>query len=426
MLTDAATRVYAEKLDENDPLNAYASLFYKEKQTVYVDGNSLGLLSTLAEEATLAILESWKRYGIDGWTEGEHPWFTLSESLASQMAPLLGAHRDEVMVTGSTTSNLHQLLATFYKPDSTRTKIVADELNFPTDLYALDAQVRLHQLDPQDHLQLIKSRDGHTLAEEDILAAMTDDVAVVILSSVLYRSGQVLDMARLTKAAHERGILIGFDLCHSIGSLPHSLSKDDVDFAFWCSYKHLNGGPGSVGGLFVNRRFHSERPGLAGWFGSDKEKQFDLATSFTKAAGAGAYQMGTPHVLSLAPLIGSLELFSEVGIENIRRKSLQLTDYMLTLLSEFPETRQFKVMNPRSHRERGAHVYLEHPEAARICKALKAQHVIPDFRAPSGIRMAPVALYNSFVDVWACVRTLAWIMREETYKNFDNERGVIA
>lgn len=417
---------YAQKLDEQDALREYRDEFYVQPDVIYMDGNSLGLLSKRAEKSVWSLLDSWKQYGIDGWTQGEHPWFYFPEKLSELCAPLLGALEDEVIITGSTTANLHQLIASFYQPEGIRTKIVADELNFPSDLYAISSQLSLHGFDAMEYMKLVESRDGSTLQEEDIINAMTDDVALIVLPSVLYRSGQVLDMKLLTEAAHERDILIGFDLCHSIGSVPHELDRWEVDFAFWCNYKHLNGGPGATGGLYVNRKHFGGKPGLAGWFGSDKEKQFDMSNQMIPAANAGAYQIGTPHILSSAPLFGSLEMFNEVGIEAIREKSLKLTDYMMTLIELELGSYNFVIANPRESVRRGGHIFLVHPEAARICKALKMHQVIPDFRTPNGIRLAPVALYNSFEDVWKTVQILKKIMEEELYKKYENKRDVIA
>lgn len=422
----STTLAYARKLDGEDGLKNYRDEFYLQRDVIYMDGNSLGLLSKRAEQSLLSLLDSWKTYGIDGWTQGENPWFYFSEKLGEMCAPLVGASKEEVMITGSTTTNLHQMIASFYQPKDNRTKILADELNFPSDLYAISSQLSLHGYNPEEHMKLVKSRDGNTLSEVDIIEAMTDDVALIVLPAVLYRSGQILDMKLLTAAAHERNIPIGFDLCHSIGSITHQLSEWDVDFAFWCNYKHLNGGPGAVGGLYVNRRYFGLKPGLAGWFGSDKDKQFDLATNMTPASNAGAYQIGTPSILSAAPLYGSLEMFAEAGIAAIREKSLKLTDYMIFLIEEELGEAQFTIANPREHRCRGGHVFLMHEEAARICKALKGAGVIPDFRSPNGIRLAPVALYNSFEDVWQTVQVLKKIMVEELYKKYENKRDVVA
>lgn len=415
----------AKSLDEQDPLKVFRQEFYIPEKTIYFDGNSLGLLSKRAETALQSLLHSWKEFAIGGWSEGEYPWFYLSERIGKLTAPLIGARPSEVISTGSTTTNLHQLVASFYQPTQAKTKILADKLNFPSDIYALKSQLALRGYDPKEHLIRVPSRDGHTLRTEDIVQAMTEDVALIVLPSVLYRSGQILDMKTLTQEAHQRGIKIGFDLCHSIGAIPHELSDWGVDFAFWCTYKHLNGGPGSVGGLYVNNAHFGSRPGLAGWFSSNKDKQFDMEHTLTVAPDAGAYQIGTPHVLSLAPLIGSLEIFNEARIERIREKSLKLTNYMIELI-EVEFRNEFIIANPRDNISRGGHVFLEHPDAARICAALKADGVVPDFRSPNGIRLAPVALYNTFEEIYQSVEILKTIMTEERYKKYKNERGVIA
>jgi kynureninase len=416
----------AKKMDNEDLLYKFREEFYIKPNTIYLDGNSLGLLSKRAERTLLESLNDWKEHGIDGWTKGKHPWFFLSEKLGEMMAPLVGASANEVIVTGSTTVNLHQLVATFYKPEGKKTKILADELTFPSDIYALQSQLRIHGFNPDTHLIKVKSRDGRFLEEEDIIEAMTEDIALIILPTVLYRSGQILDMKRLTAEANKRGIIIGFDGCHSIGAIPHSFSEWGVDFAYWCNYKHLNGGPGSVGGLYVNKKHFGKAPGLAGWFGSKKEKQFDMEHSLTPAESAGAYQIGTPHVLSLAPLIGALEIFTDAGIENIRVKSLKINQFLMDLIEQELPHLGFCIGNPEEDVRRGGHVSLEHKEAARICKALKENGIIPDFRAPNIIRLAPVALYTSYSEVWEAVQVLKKIMIEKQYENFKNEREVVA
>lgn len=426
MTTNQYSKAYAEKLDQQDSLGKYREEFYIPEKTIYMDGNSLGLMSKRAEISLQSIFHSWKDYGIDGWTRGEQPWFFYAEKLAEMNASLVGAKKNEVMITGSTTSNIHQVLASFFKPEGKKTKILGDELNFPSDIYALKSQLALHDLDPNEHLVQVKSRDGRMLEEEDIIEAMTDDIAFILLPGVLYRSGQILNMKLLTEEAHKRGILIAFDLCHSIGAIPHELSEWGVDFAVWCTYKYLNGGPGSVAGLYVNEKHLGTSPGLAGWFSSNKEKQFDMEHTLTAAEDAGAFQMGTPHMLSAAPLYGSLTMFNEVGIDVIRKHSLEKTTYMLSLIEKELSGYDFTVGTPLEVERRGGHVFLEHEEAARICKALKANGVIPDFRKPNGIRLAPVALYNTYVDIWETVQILKWIMDEEQYKKFSNEREIVA
>ena len=224
--------------DARDPLARFRSRFYVRPGTTYLDGNSLGLASRDAEAAVLAALDAWKANGIDGWLAAERPWFELGEQLGALQADLVGASPSEVVVTGSTTVNLHALVATFYRPSGKRSKILADALNFPSDIYALASQLRLRGLDPAEHLVLAPSRDGLTLDEDDVIERMTDDVALVLLPIVLYRSGQLLDVERLTRAARERGIPIGWDGSHSVGVVPHRLHEWGADFAVWCSYKY--------------------------------------------------------------------------------------------------------------------------------------------------------------------------------------------
>jgi kynureninase len=430
-MTDINDRIYtwlnkAKAWDDQDSLKPFRERFYLQEGQIYMDGNSLGLLSVDAEKALLDTLDEWKRLGIEGWTEGNPSWFHLSEELGRLSAPLFGAEPDEVVVTGSTTVNLHQLVATFYKPEGKRTKILADELTFPSDIYALQSQIRLQGLDPDEHLIRVPSRDGRMIAEEDLVAAMTDEVALVVLPSVLYRSGQLLDIALLTKEAHSRGILIGFDCCHSAGITPHQFDEWQVDFAYWCNYKYLNSGPGGPGALYVNRNHFGTLPGLTGWFGSDKQKQFDMSHTFTPAESAGAWQIGTPHILSLAPLKGSLSLFAEVGIGAIREKSLKQTRFLMESIEELLAEHSFTIGNPRKDAKRGGHVALEHEEAIRICKALKKRGVIPDFRFPNIIRLAPVPFYTSYEDVVRSVLHLKEIMEHREYELFENQRGVIA
>lgn len=420
------TRDCAEMLDRQDELSKYRNEFYLQPGSIYLDGNSLGLLSKRAEQTLHNLLHSWKTLGIDGWMQGKYPWFYLSEKLGEMSAPLVGAEPEEVIVTASATTNLHQLVATFYKPEGNRTKILADELNFPSDIYALQSQLRLKGYDPDKHLVRVKSRDGRLIEEEDIIAAMTDEIALIILPTVLYRSGQLLDIERLTKEAHARDILIGFDGCHSVGAIPHHFSKWGVDFAYWCNYKYLNSGPGGVGSLYINKKHFGRLPGLAGWFGSNKDKQFDMEHTFTPADTAGAFQIGTPHILSAAPLIGSLEMFAEATIEKVRKKSLHINQYLMELIEYELAGFGFTIGNPREDARRGGHVCLEHEEAARICKALKENGIVPDFRAPNVVRLAPVALYTSYTEVWDAVQVLKKIIQEKQYEKYENKREVIA
>ncbi len=416
----------AKGRDDGDELASFRAEFYRAPGRIYLDGNSLGPLSRRSEAATLRVLAAWRERGIGGWLEGEPAWFSLAEELGGRMAGLVGAAPDEVVATGSTTANLHQLLATLFRPTPGRSKILADALAFPSDLYALRSHLRLRGLDPAEHLVLVGSEDGRTLAESAIIGGMTGEIALAVLPSVVYRSGQLLDLERIAREGRGRGVVVGFDGSHSVGSVPHRLDDWGVDFAFWCSYKYLNGGPGAVGALYLNRRHFGAEPGLSGWFGSRKDRQFDMAATFEPAEGAGRLQVGTPHVLSLAPLVGSLEVVAEAGIEAIRRKSLALTAYLRALAEQELASFGFGCVTPVEDHRRGGHLALTHPEAARICKALIADGVIPDHRPPDIVRVAPVALYTSFADCFEAVRRLRSIMEARRHEAYPPGRGLVA
>ena len=425
-MTVDTTVQFAREMDKKDTMSAYKKEFYLPENQLYMDGNSLGLMSKRSEATLEKLISSWRDHGIDGWTEGEEPWFMYPEKLSERVAKVVGAKGNEVMVTGSITVNVHQMLSTLFHPTAERSVIVVDELNFPSDIYAVESHLRLRGLDPAITMRKVKSEDGYTLTLDAIEEMLTEDVAILMLPSVLYRSGQLLDLGRIVEMAHEKGIIVGFDLAHSVGAVPHQLHKDNVDFAIWCHYKYMNNGPGGTGGLYIHERHHHRLPGLAGWFGSDKTKQFDMDHDFSKADGAGAYQIGTPNLFSTAPLSGSVELFEEAGMEVIRTKSLELTKYLRDLVQAEVGTFGFIDVTPVADEARGGHIALAHPEAARICKALKEANVVPDFRAPDIIRLAPISFYSSFQDVWEMVQRLKTIMVDETYKTFSNERNVVA
>ena len=416
----------AEDLDAADSLAGFRDRFYTRPDRIYLDGNSLGLLSRDAEAAVMSVLASWRAEGVEGWTRAEPAWFTIAEDLGAQMAVLVGAEPDEVVVTNSTTVNLHQLLATLYDPTSDRRAILADALNFPSDLYAIRSHLRLRGLDPDIYLRIVESRGGYTISEEDIIACMTPDVQIAILPVVQYRSGQLLDSERIAAAAKQRGVMLGLDCSHSIGAVPHRLSEWGVDFAFWCTYKYLNAGPGAAGGLYLNRRHFGRTPGLAGWFGSRKERQFDMLPVLEPASGVGALQIGTPNILSMAPLAGTLPMRLEAGIDRIRAKSLRLTAFLMEMADAAMSVHGFTVINPREPHRRGGHVSLALDEAARICKALRETGVVPDYRPPNIVRLAPAALYTTFAECVQTVRHLGGIMESRDYERYEIGRELVS
>jgi kynureninase len=415
--------------DAADPLARFRQRFYLLPGRIYLDGNSLGLLSRDAEAETLRALEQWKSLAIGGWLEADPPWFTLGEELGALVASLIGAEPDAVVVTGGTTVNQHALTATFYRPQGARRKIVATALDFPSDVYALQSLIRLHGGDPNRDLVLVPSHDGRIIAEEDIVAALREDVALALLPAVLYRSGQLLDIPRLATEARARGISLGFDCAHSIGAAPHRFDQWGVDWAFWCSYKFLNAGPGATGGLYVNRRHWGATPGLAGWWGYTKERQFDMAHTWQGAPAAGAWQISTPSLLASAPLRGSLRLFHEAGIEALREKSLAQTSYLASLLIETGMTESpydFAIGTPVEPERRGGHLAVEHDEAPRLARAMKARGIIPDFRAPNVIRLAPAPLYTTYHELWQTARALREIIDNGEHLRVAEGRDLVA
>ena len=416
----------AQQLDGADELAGLRGLFHFPPDCIYMDGNSLGLLSNPAEQAVVRALENWKRLAIDGWTGSQDPWFYMAEQIGRRIARLIGAEPDEVVAANSTTVNLHQLLATLFQPTGRRNKILIDADCFPSDLYAVKSHVRLRGLDPGEGLVTVDVGEDMLLREKSIIDAMTDEVGMVVLPAVVYTTGQLLDIERLAAAAKERGIIAIFDCSHSVGAVPHRLNEWDVDAAFWCSYKYLNGGPGATGGLYLNRRHFGKPPGLAGWFGSEKERQFDMSRELRAAAGAGALQIGSPNILSMAPLMGSLDVIEQAGIDRIRAKSLALTTYLISLVDEQLAGCGFRIVTPRHSERRGGHLAIAHPEAARICKALKADGVVPDLRPPDIIRLAPVALYNTFQECAEVIARLKRIMMERTYESHSSDRPLVS
>jgi len=416
----------ARERDEADPLAGFRERF-DVPDAYYMDGNSLGPISDAAEAALLRAIDQWRELGIRAWTEADPPWFWYGEHLGDELAPLLGAEMEEVVVANSTTVNIHTLLGTFLDtldPGEPR-GILVNELDFPTDHYAIRAQLRQRGLDPDEHLHAVESRDGRTIETDDIVAAMDErDVGIVFMPGVLYRSGQLFDIERITREAHDRDLLVGFDLAHSIGVVPHDLSAHGVDFAVWCSYKYLNAGPGAIAGLYVNERHFGKTPALAGWWGHEKETMFEMNMTFTPAESAGAWQNGTIPVLSAAPLWGSIDVVREAGIEAIREKSLALTSSLISLVDERLAALGCSVGTPREPDRRGGHVAIEHPEAARISEALRDMGVVVDFRQPNVIRVCPAPLYVGYEDVWEVVETIHTIIEENRYENYSVGGGV--
>ena len=444
---DADPAVLAARLDDADPLSSFADRYRVPDDLLYMDGNSLGPASDAALASLDRVVDEWRELLISGWTDADPPWFSVGERLGDALAPLVGADPDEVVVGNSITVNVHTLIGTFldellagngperegvaaadgtWAPDGdpdADPAVLVNALDFPSDHYAIRAQLRQRGIDPDEKLRVVESRDGRTIDPRDIEAALEahGDVGIVFMPTALYRSGQLFDVERIAEAAHEAGAYAGFDAAHSAGAVPHEFGAAGVDFAVWCTYKYLNAGPGAVGALFVAERHHGLTPALAGWWGHEKATQFEMKMTYTPADSAGAWQIGTPPLLSAAPLEGSVELLREAGIDRLREKSLALTDFLIALVDDrLPEV---SVGTPREHASRGGHVALEHPDAERLSKALKDRGVVVDFRPPNVVRVCPAAPYTGFADVLEVVDEIETILRSGAHESYAAGEG---
>lgn len=405
----------AQAMDAADPLKHYRDRFhiptFHEKPVKYFTGNSLGLQPKSTQAYVQQELDDWAKWGVEGHFHGKNPWFAYHEFLTEKAARVVGALPKEVVVTHSLTTNLHLLMVSFYRPEGKRTKILCEAKAFPSDLYALESQVRFHGLDPETDLVALAPREGeHLLREEDILAKIAelgDTLALVMFGGVNYYTGQLLDMPGITKAGHAVGAIVGFDLAHAAGNVPMQLHDWDVDFAAWCSYKYMNSGPGGVSGMFVHERFANrpDLPRFAGWWGYDKSTRFRMEPGFKPMEGAEGWQLSNAPVLGMAAHLASLELFDEVGMDRLKAKSVQLTGYLEFLIDEltakYGDKCRFEIITPREESRRGAQLsILVHGKGKALFDALSAQGVVADWREPNVIRVAPVPLYNSFEDVY--------------------------
>lgn len=370
---------------------------------IYLNGNSLGLQCNLAAATLQDEIERWATYGVQGWHHPEKPWIPFHEQLTLPLARLVGANPTEVVATHSLTVNLHLMLVSFYRPKGQRKKVVMEAAAFPSDLYAVKSYMRLLDID-EDNLVLLTPRPGEdTLRTEDILQILQEldgTLALVLIGGVNYLTGQLFDLPVIAAAARRQGAIVGTDLAHAIGNVPLQLHDWGVDFAVWCSYKYLNGGPGAVGGLFIHER-HLVRPDiqrLEGWWGHDKATRFAMPPDFQPIPTAEAWQISTPSIFAMAPLAGALQLFEQAGLPALREKSLSVTDYFLSRISTLPADR-IEVITPREHAARGAQLSLRVPGAGKsLHRQLLDAGVICDWREPDIIRVAFAPLYNSYTD----------------------------
>jgi kynureninase len=386
----------ARELEERDPLPSCRDEFLVPAGWAYLAGNSLGLQPRAAQAAIEAELAEWGRLGVEGWFESREPWVEYAGSLRGSVARLVGASPDEVAVMNTLTVNLHLLLASFYRPTADRFRILIEDTAFPSDSYAVQSQAAWHGLDPRE--AVLRVPIGDLAAAIERAGA---SLALALLPGVSYLSGEVLDVPGLTSAVHDVGAIAAWDLAHSIGNVPVPLHDADADFAVWCHYKYVNGGPGAPGGAFVHERHGSrlDLPRLAGWWGNDPAERFKMEPDFVPRPGAEGWAVSTPPVLAFAPLCASLEQFDRIGLDALRGRSQRLTAYLEELLDAVAAGRPVAVTTPRDPDRRGAQLSVACDGARSLASRLRDEHdVVCDFREPDVLRFAPAPLYNTYED----------------------------
>jgi kynureninase len=416
----------AQALDRADELASLREQFALPRdasgtELIYLCGHSLGLAPLEARARVMEEIDVWERLAVHGHEQGHRAWLGYAERLAPLLAPLAGALPDEVVAMNSLSINLHLLLASFYRPSAARHRIMIEASAFPSDRHVLSSQLLWHGYDPATALVELEPRPGEELLRaEDIDARIGAEgaaLALVLWPGVQYRTGQAFALDDIARAARRVGASVGFDLAHSIGNLPLALHDCGADFAVWCSYKYLNGGPGAIGGAFVHERhaFNVSLPRLAGWWGSDPNTRFRMSGEFELTAGAAGWQISNPPVLSAAPLLASLAQFSTVGIDRLRAKSRQLTDFLHAALLDRGGA-GIEIISPGQSAQRGAQLSIRvrggSLRARRVHAALGRRGVVSDWREPDTIRLAPVPLYNCYADAWRAAEQLAEALGE--------------
>lgn len=411
-MTFENTSSFAKELDAKDELNSFREKFlfpqHNGQNVVYFTGNSLGLQPVTVRTYIQQELDDWAKYGVEGHFQAKNPWFSYHEVLTEKAAGIVGAKPVEVVMMNQLTVNLHLMMVSFYRPDKNRYKILCEAKAFPSDQYALETQVKFHGYDPADAIIEISPREGaYVIDEQDIYEAIernADSLAMVMIGGVNYFTGQVFDVKTITAKAHAAGAYAGFDLAHAAGNIELKLHDWDVDFAAWCTYKYMNSGPGSVGGVFVHER-HADKdlPRFAGWWGHDKGSRFKMNKGFLPIPGAEGWQLSNAPVFSMAAHNASLDIFQSAGFKSLLKKSKQLTAYLEFVINDINSLikdvdKKLEIITPAS---RGCQLsVIAHGRGKDLYNTLLANGVICDWREPNAIRMAPVPLYNSFEDIY--------------------------
>ncbi|NQX85060.1 MAG: kynureninase [Flavobacteriaceae bacterium] len=415
------TLEYAQQKDQQDPLASYRSKFHIPKDAngndwLYFTGNSLGLQPKSTKDYINQELEDWANFGVEGHFEAKNPWMPYHEFLTESMAKIVGAKPIEVVTMNTLTTNLHLLMVSFYQPTKTKYKIVIESDAFPSDRYAVQTQLEFHGFDVSQGLIEWKPRAGETLLNmedlESILEEQGDEIALLLIGGVNYYTGQYLDIKRIAQLGHAKHCMVGIDLAHGAGNIKPELHNSGVDFAAWCTYKYLNSGPGSLAGLFVHEK-HAHNKDLkrfAGWWSHNKSTRFNMRQPLDVTPGAEGWQLSNPPILSMAAIKASLDMFNEVGMDALCKKSKELTGYFEFLLNQLHNDK-IKIITPSNPDERGCQLSIQVKDAdKRLHERLTDAHIITDWREPDVIRCAPVPMYNSFEDVYRMVEKFKAIL----------------
>lgn len=408
------TLSFAKQLDEQDELRSFREKFYipqhQGKDSIYFTGNSLGLQPRTVSAYIQQELNDWANLGVEGHFNGKNPWLSYHELFPPILSKIVGCQENEVVAMNQLTVNLHLLLVSFYRPTAKKYKILCEEKAFPSDQYALESQVRYHGFDPKDAIIELKPREGeYTLRTSDITDAIernAGELALVLLGGVNYYTGQFFDLEKITKAAHDSGVLAGFDLAHAAGNVKLKLHDWEVDFACWCSYKYLNSGPGGVAGIYIHEK-HAENtklPRFAGWWGYTKSNRFKMEKGFEAIPTAEGWQLSNAPVLTMAAHKAALDVFEEAGMDRLHSKRKMLSAFLHFVVNDVNARQQeklIKVITPGNDEERGCQLSMLFQSKGReVFKELSRQGVVADWREPNVIRVAPVPLYNTFEEVW--------------------------
>ncbi|NNL16578.1 MAG: kynureninase [Flavobacteriaceae bacterium] len=412
---------YAKEQDRQDKLASFRKKFHIPKDKngndwLYFTGNSLGLQPKTTKDYVNQELKDWANLGVEGHFYAKNPWLNYHEYLTKSMANIVGAKPIEVVIMDTLTTNLHLLMVSFYRPTKTKFKILIESDAFPSDRYAVQTQLDFHGFDAKEGIIEWRPRSGEDLLNiedlETILEEQGDEIALLLIGGVNYYTGQYLDLKRIAEIGHSKNCMVGIDLAHGAGNIQPELHNSGVDFAAWCTYKYLNSGPGSLAGLFVHEKHanNKELKRFAGWWSHNKSTRFNMRQPLDIIPGAEGWQLSNPPILSMAAIKASLDMFNEVGIDALRKKSVKLTSYFHFLITDL-KNEKIRIITPSNPEERGCQLSIKVKNADKsLHDKLTRENIITDWREPGVIRCAPVPFYNSFQDVFKMVEKLKEVL----------------